>query len=73
MSDPLAGLSIGQLALYLVVAAGVVAVAYVAVTAMGIAVPGFVITIFWIIVVCLIAALAIRLIMRIGGGGGPTP
>jgi len=53
--------SIGQLAIYVVVAAAVIAIVYIALTQMGVAIPHWVVQIFWVLVVLFVALLAIRL------------
>ncbi len=56
-------MNIGQIAIYVVVAAAVIALVYVALKQFGIAIPGWVAQILWIIVVCFVVVCAIRLVM----------
>jgi len=56
-------ISVGQLATYLVVAAALIAIVWIALTQMGVAIPPWVIQIGWVIVVCFVALLAIRVVL----------
>jgi len=58
----LAGYSIAQLAIAIVIIAAVVALMFVALKQFGIAIPGWVIQIFWILVVAVVVILAIRFV-----------
>lgn len=58
----LAGVSVVQLAIYVVVVAAVVALVYVALQQFGIAIPGWVINVFWILVVAFVVIAAIKLV-----------
>ena len=59
------GMSIGQIAIYIVVAAAIIALVYVALQQFGIAIPPWVVQIFWIMVVACVVVLAIRIVMGI--------
>jgi len=61
LAATLNGMSIGQLATYVVVVAAVIAIVYIAITQMGVAIPPWVIQIFWVLVILFVALLAIRL------------
>lgn len=63
--------SVGQIALFAVVLAGVIAVVYIAITAMGVPIPSWVVSILWVIGVVLLAALAIKVIISIGNDPKP--
>lgn len=58
----IAGLSLFQLAILIVVIAGVVAVVMVVLNQMGIAVPSFIVKILWIIFAVVIGVVAIKFI-----------
>lgn len=59
----MAGYSIGQIAIAVIVVAAIVAVVYVGLGKMGVAIPPWVVSIFWILVVAFICIAAIRLLM----------
>jgi hypothetical protein len=65
----IAGYSIVQLAIFLIIACAVVGIALVAIRQSGVAVPGWAVTIFWIVVVALVAIFAIKLLV---GAAGPA-
>lgn len=56
-------ISIGEIAIMIVIVAAVVAIVYVALRQFGITIPGWVIQVFWIIVVCFVCILAIKLVI----------
>jgi hypothetical protein len=60
---PFWGLNIGELAILIIVIAGIVGIVFLVLREMGIAIPAFVIRIFWIVVCIFLAVLAIRFLM----------
>ena len=58
----LAGISIVQLLILVVVIAACVALVYVALRQFGIAIPGWVVNVFWIVVVAFVVIFAIKLV-----------
>ncbi len=60
----LAGYSIGQLAIAIIIIAAIVAVVYVALGKMGVGIPAWVTSIFWILIVAFVCIAAIRLLMN---------
>jgi hypothetical protein len=59
----LAGYSIAQMVIAIIIIISVVGILYVVAKANGIAIPGWVVQIFWIVVVAFCAIFAIRLLM----------
>ena len=59
----IAGLSIAQLCIAIVIIAACVAIVYVALNRMGVAIPGWVAQIFWILIVAFVCIAAIRLVV----------
>ena len=57
------GMSIGQIAITVVLIAAVVALVFVALRQFGIAIPGWVQHVFWILVCAFVVIFAIRLLM----------
>ena len=47
----------------LIVLAAIVAIALIAIKAMGVTIPGWVMQIFWVVVICFIALLAIGFVL----------
>lgn len=62
-AGPVAGWSIGELAIALVIVAAVVALVYIAFRQFGITIPAWVVQVFWVIVVAFVVIFAIRLVM----------
>jgi hypothetical protein len=62
LAQGLAGLSIVQLALYAVLAIGVIAIVVIVVRNSGVAIPPWVYQIFWVVVLIIVAVLAIKFI-----------
>lgn len=58
----IAGYSLAQLAIIVVVVAAVVALVYVALRQFGIGIPPWVIQVFWILVVAFVVVVAIKLV-----------
>ena len=58
----LAGISIVQLLILVVVIAACVALVWIALRQFGIAIPGWVVQIFWIVVVAFVVILAIKMV-----------
>lgn len=56
-------LSIGQLAIAIVVIAAVAALVFVALKQFGVAIPGWVAQVFWIVVVACVVIIAIRFVL----------
>lgn len=61
----LSGLSVGQMAIAIVVIAGIVAIVLIVLKNSGVAVPAWAISIFWVLVLCCVAVLAIRFLMSL--------
>ena len=59
----LAGLSLGQIAVYAIVIAAVVAIVWIAMRAMGVQPPGWAVQVFWVVVIAIVCILAIRLVL----------
>lgn len=59
----LRNLSIGEMAIAIVIVAAIVALVYVALRKFGVAIPDWVIQCFWICVVALVVILCIRFVM----------
>jgi uncharacterized protein (DUF983 family) len=55
--------SLAQMAITVIVAAGIVGVALIVVRQAGVEIPGWVIQVFWIIVACVIGIMAIRFLI----------
>lgn len=55
-------LTVVHWAIIAIVIAGVIGIVFVAAKQAGVAIPGFVITIFWILVCCIVAIVAIKLL-----------
>ena len=58
-----AGYSLGQLAIAVVIIAAVVALVYVALRQFGITIPPWVVQVFWIIVVAFVVIAAIKIVL----------
>lgn len=63
LANVLWGYSLGELAIGIIIIAGIVAVVFLVLREMGIVIPAFVARIFWIVVCVFIAIVAIRLLM----------
>lgn len=59
------GWGFAEFIIAIIVLAAIIAVMYVALRQFGITIPGWVIQIFWILVVCVVAILAIRFLMSL--------
>lgn len=59
----LAGYTIGQILVAVIVIAAVIAIAYIAIKAMGIPIPPWAINILWIVIIALVAIFAIKLVL----------
>jgi len=58
-----AGYSLGQLAIAVVIIAAIVALVYVALRQFGITIPPWVVQVFWIIVVAFVVIAAIKIVL----------
>lgn len=61
----LAGYTIGEIIIAIIIIAAAVAIMYVALKQMGVAIPPWVIQIFWIVVVCIVAIIAVRIVLSL--------
>ncbi len=61
----MAGMTLAQIAIYIIVIAAIVAIVYVALQQFGIQIPLFVQRIFWICVCCVLAVLAIKFLLTV--------
>jgi uncharacterized protein (DUF983 family) len=61
----LAGMSVGQIAIAIVVIAAIVAVVFVALRQFNVAIPSWVVHVFWILVVAAVCILAIRFLLTL--------
>lgn len=59
----LAGMSIGEIAIAIVIIAGIVALVFIGTRAMGISIPQWFIQAFWVVIICFVIIIAIRLVM----------
>lgn len=59
------GMSLGQIAIAIVVFAAVVALVYVALRQFGISIPEWVANVVWIVIVAVVVILAIRFVMSL--------
>ncbi len=57
--------SLGDILIAIVILAAVVGIVYLALQYFGVPIPGIVVKIFWIVVVCVIAVLAIRFLLAL--------
>lgn len=57
------GLSIGELAIWIVIVAAVVALVIVALKGMGVSPPAWAMQVLWIVVIAVVVIFAIRLVM----------
>jgi hypothetical protein len=62
----IAGYSLLQVLIAVVIVAGAVAILYIVLQRMGIAIPDWVVQIFWILVVVLVAILAFKFLFSLG-------
>ena len=63
LAQIVAGYSLGQLAIAVVIIAAVVALVYVALRQFGIQIPPWVVQVFWILVVAIVVIAAIRFVL----------
>jgi len=63
MALTLNGVSFGQLAIFVVVAAAVIALVYIALTQFGVSIPTWVTQVFWVLVVAFVVIIAIKLVL----------
>ena len=61
----LAGYTIGEIAIAIIIIGAVVGIVYVALQQFGVAIPPWVVRIFWIVVVAIVAILAIRFLLSL--------
>jgi uncharacterized protein (DUF983 family) len=62
----IAGYSLLQVLIAVVIVAGAVAIVYVVLDRMGVAIPEWVTRIFWILVVAVVAILALKFLFSLG-------
>lgn len=65
-----AGYSIGQIVLFIIVAVGVISILVVFLRARNIAIPAEFVTYCWIVLGCIVAAIAVMLILQLSRGIG---
>lgn len=65
----LAGYSVAQIAVIIIIIAAIVAITFVILRQMGINPPAWLITIMWIILAAVVGIFAIRLLLGLVGGG----
>lgn len=56
-------MNLPQILIYIVVIAAAIAIVYVALQQFGITIPPFVVRVFWIVVCCVLAVLAIKFLL----------
>ncbi len=60
-----AGWSVGELAIAIIIVAAVVAVVYVALSQFGVSIPPFIVRIFWILVCAVVCIVAVRFLLSL--------
>jgi hypothetical protein len=61
----LAGWSIGQIAIAIVLIAAIVAIVWIALRQFNVAIPAWVIQVFWVLVVAVVCILAIKFLLTL--------